>query len=143
MSSFDKIKICASTGVSEASDVLTINYSNAHMSYTKGSVYVTNMINKHEYKKFIKLRDQWKDETKFISSGTKLFSNKAYQDIIKIGEKSIPWLLREIQKNNDHWYFALSELTGANPIKDEHAGMLDDMRDDWLKWAAEKNYATT
>ncbi len=38
-----------------------------------------------------------------------------------------------------HWFLALREITGADPVEDKHRGLLDKMAGDWLKWGREQS----
>lgn len=39
----------------------------------------------------------------------------AYQRIIGLGPEVAPLLLRELERQPDHWFWALKALTGADP----------------------------
>ena len=98
-------------------------------------------------KKTKKVRDQfdelfqkWQAETALLSSGTAIVSNTAYTQIIGMGEIVIPFILMQLQKNPQHLFFALYQITGENPIPLSHAGNLEKMTADWLDWGYKKGY---
>jgi hypothetical protein len=91
-------------------------------------------------KEFNKLSTQWKSETQHLSSMHKIVENPNYQEIIAMGEVALPFIFQSLQKSPDHWFYALREITGDNPIKSEDAGNLPKMTQSWLNWAYEKGY---
>lgn len=127
-------------GVTTEANVLSINYSNAVNIYIGKSIIISQKLKAEKFRKFIKLRDKWKEETLFVSSGTSIISNSAYKEIIGIGNLAIPWIIRELTKNDDHWFFALEQITGHNPIEKENIGKVKKMKEDWLNWASENDY---
>jgi hypothetical protein len=51
----------------------------------------------------------------------------------------IPFLLKDLEHKPEHWFVALSEITGENLIPEEASGRMDDMAKAWLDWAQENN----
>jgi hypothetical protein len=43
---------------------------------------------------------------------------------------------------NNHvpWYFALSDITGENPVKAKNRGKFEHIVLDWIEWAKENDY---
>lgn len=78
---------------------------------------------------------QWKRETRYMSSIDKMMSHPCYLMIIGMGPSALPLIFEELQSDIDHWFFALSMITGENPVKDEDAGDMLKMRDTWLEYA--------
>ena len=60
--------------------------------------------------------------------------NPAYQRIIAMGEKAVPLILRELERELDHWFWALEVLTDENPVSGEHEGNMVEMRERWMEW---------
>ena len=89
-------------------------------------------------KEFRKLVKQWRDETFFLSSLTKMFAHPAYQRIMAMGKEGIPLVLREMQKSQDSWFYALKFMAG----EDVAAGIknFDDAKSAWLEWGYKHNY---
>jgi hypothetical protein len=52
----------------------------------------------------------------------------------------IPLLLRELQATPDHWFWALKELTGENPVTPASRGNVAAMAKCWLDWGKQKGY---
>jgi hypothetical protein len=84
--------------------------------------------------RFAGLASTWREETAVTSSFTDMVLNSAYQQIIALGPDVVPIILRALERRPDHWFWALSALTGANPIPAEAAGDLPRMTDAWLQW---------
>ena len=64
----------------------------------------------------------------------------AYQQIIGMGEYALPLIFQALQREPDHWFWALGAITGENPVPDAHAGDLDAMTSDWLSWGDAHGY---
>lgn len=94
------------------------------------------------YPRFQELKATWLEETKFFSSSTDIISNPSYREIISLGDVAVALILDDLRENGpDHWFAALMELTGADPVPKEHAGNISEMALDWFHWAEEKTYA--
>ncbi|MFA5747374.1 MAG: hypothetical protein WC926_04895 [Candidatus Paceibacterota bacterium] len=90
--------------------------------------------------RFNSLVSTWKQDTEFSSSVSEIVSNKAYLQIIALGEKVLPLIFKSMEQEPNHWFVALTSITGGvNPIKPEHRGNLSKMTEDWLDWA-KKHY---
>jgi len=90
--------------------------------------------------KFEKLVSEWKTTRNPINSGTEMFMHPAYQKIIGMGSEVIPLILREMEANLDHWFWALKAITGKDPVPPSHRGRLKLMTEDWLSWAKKQGY---
>lgn len=97
--------------------------------------------NTHLEEQFQELSESWKAKTKFISNITKKSHHPDYQRIIAIGKPVVPWILKDLQKNGPNdWFWALTEITGDNPITKRIAGKIQEMSNAWLKWGKMKDY---
>ncbi|MBI2907103.1 MAG: hypothetical protein HYX92_05545 [Chloroflexi bacterium] len=83
---------------------------------------------------FKELADQWRKETRFLSAVDDIAMHPAYQRIIGMGQKAVPLILRELQHELDHWFWALESITGESPVPPEDAGKMRRMRETWLEW---------
>jgi len=81
---------------------------------------------------FSRLAEIWKEETIFSSKIE--WEHPAYQQIIALGEPIVPIILEELQRQPGHWFIALAEITGENPVEEDHRGRVELMTDDWLEW---------
>jgi len=84
--------------------------------------------------KFRRLQERWKEETYAMSSLHDMFLNEAYQSIIGLGPAVLPYILRETNRNPDHWYWALRAITGESPVPDSLFGDVDAMSRCWVNW---------
>ena len=91
--------------------------------------------------RFLELAAQWRTDTRFLSSMTQMALHPAYQQILGMGPQVVPLLLRELDRNPDHWFWALTAITGADPIKPEDRGHLRKMSEAWLQWGREHGFA--
>jgi hypothetical protein len=105
-------------------------------------------IAEHERQKteeaFSALYDQWRTERGTTSSITEMVMCKAYLQIIALGPRVIPIILRRMEDQGaepDMWFVALQILTGADPVTDEIRGDFGAMARRWLDWAAANGYA--
>lgn len=89
---------------------------------------------------FKKLREEWKGATRFMSSVTKMAMHPAYQQIIGLGPAAVPLLLRELETEPDHWFWALHAITREDPVPPESCGKLNEMARAWLDWGNRKGY---
>lgn len=83
------------------------------------------------------LNNAWKKDVMYESSATKIVSHPAYQLIIEMGEVMIPFILNEVSRGSNHWFFALQKISGHTP---NDAGTLnfDELRPSWMQWAEEQ-----
>jgi hypothetical protein len=89
-------------------------------------------------KEFRKLAGQWRRDTEFLSSVTQMASHPAYQRIIVIGRPAIPLILQELKQRPDHWFWALSAITGEDPVPAGAA--FDEAVQAWLRWGKEQGF---
>jgi hypothetical protein len=79
----------------------------------------------------------WKDQTGHLSSMTKAIAHPSYLRIIGLAKHSTGHeierlLLQELESEPDHWFAALSAITGEDPVKPEDN--FDEAVDAWLAW---------
>ncbi len=91
-------------------------------------------------KKFKYHARHWKEDTMFMSSIHAMMENRHHAAIVAMGEEVLPLLFKELEENKDHWFMALHEITGVNPVPAEFAGHVATMREHWLKWGRENGY---
>ncbi len=80
---------------------------------------------------FHRLSNQWKRETGHLSNLKKKCAHPCYQEIIRIGEPALPFILDDLEKTYDDWFVALKAITGADPIAPEIAGNIPKMTEVW------------
>ncbi len=88
--------------------------------------------------RFLDLAQQWEDETGHLSSPSQRMLHPSYKAILGMGhehkDQIIGFLIQDMKKNRRQWFWALSYLAQANPIKPEDAGRIDRMIDAWVRW---------
>lgn len=65
---------------------------------------------------------------------TQMVAHPAYLQIIGLGRAVLPYLLDELARQPDHWFHALSAITGEDPIPPSAEGNLAAMTPAWLAW---------
>jgi hypothetical protein len=88
--------------------------------------------------RFQELVQAWKVGTAPLSSATEMAMHPAYQQIIGLGQDAVPLLLSELQREPDHWFWALKAITGVDPVEPRQRGQLREMAEAWLRWAREQ-----
>jgi hypothetical protein len=89
---------------------------------------------------FYQLVEQWRGETRGVSSTEQLSMHSAYQQIIGMGSDVIPMLLRELERNSGRWFWALKSITREDPVTPEQQGKTKEMIESWLNWGRKKGY---
>lgn len=88
---------------------------------------------------FARLAAEWKAARTPTSSARRMAEHPAYRAIIALGRPAVSLILDELRREPDHWFIALSEITGASPVPAESRGNLSAMTDAWVKWWDEAN----
>jgi hypothetical protein len=88
---------------------------------------------------FLQLSRQWREERPPSSFVEDLVLHPAYQRIIGLGQEIVPLILRELQQQPDHWFWALHCITGEDPVDTADAGNLNRMADAWVEWGRKRN----
>jgi hypothetical protein len=89
-------------------------------------------------KRFKQLADKWEGDVAYLSSMG--YDHPAYGEIISMGPEIVPLLLRDMEQHHTHWFHALRQITGVNPVPNEASGNIPEMVDYWLKWGRENGY---
>jgi hypothetical protein len=85
--------------------------------------------------RFKKLAKEWREETSFCSDPNEIFLHAAYQQIIGMGTLALPFIFASLEKEIEHWFWALRAITGEDPVPENDRGDLDKMAHAWLDWA--------
>ncbi len=83
---------------------------------------------------FQKLAAEWQDATARFSSSSKIVQHPAYQQIIQLGQAAVPMILRDLDREPDHWFAALRAITGEDPVAPTDHGYMDRMAAAWVRW---------
>ncbi len=92
--------------------------------------------------RFRRLTEQWKAETRFLSSTTAIAEHPAYREIVAMGEAVLPLIFDDLSRNPGQWYSALAILTGENPVAEADRGKIHAMTRAWLEWGVLHGYLT-
>jgi len=96
--------------------------------------------------RFREFVSQWRKERNSLSSSAwDNVRSPAYQRIIGMGERALPFILREMQRevatgDPDDWFVALWSITGENPVPLENRGQLKEMARAWIDWGLRLGY---
>lgn len=88
--------------------------------------------------KFHRLAEEWRTSTAHLSSVTEMATHPAYQEIIGLGKPAIPLLVKALERNLDHWFWALRAITGIDPVPPNDRGNMRKMADAWVGWARQQ-----
>ena len=91
--------------------------------------------------RFTELADQWEKETVFLSSMRRIAAHPAHQEIVSMGEPAVPLILERMRAQGGYWFYALRDITGANPIQPADRGKVSAMQEAWLEWGEANGYA--
>jgi large subunit ribosomal protein L15 len=111
-----------------------------------GSATVIDEIEIEEIKsRFASLTQNWEYKTQLFSSTTRIISHYAYQEIIKLGREHpkliVPLIADKLKSEKPkHWFAALREITGENPVSKQIAGKVDKMAASWISFFKERGY---
>ena len=79
-----------------------------------------------------RLADLWRKETGVYSSVSKKLQHPAYRKIIGMGDKALPWILRELQDHPAAWFEALRAIARQSPVPPEDRTDPKKARAAWL-----------
>ena len=92
-------------------------------------------------REFQELARQWRHDTGHFSFVSQMTRHPAYQSIIEMGEPVIPIILKDLQRQPDHWFPALAAISGESPpIPKEYRGRMMAITKIWLEWGKAKGY---
>ena len=86
------------------------------------------------WQRLAELGATWREERGVSSSLTDLVLSPSYQRVISLGKPVVPYILAELARRPDHWFWALTAITGADPVPPEAAGDVRAMTEAWIKW---------
>ncbi len=91
--------------------------------------------------RFEELADRWQEETFFLSRSDRAIAHTAYQEIINLGQPMVPLILERMRSQGGHWFEALEQITGADPVSPADYGNIAAMQNSWLQWGERNGYA--
>jgi hypothetical protein len=87
---------------------------------------------------FHRLANDWREATLFTSAVDRIVMNHAYQRIIGLGPIAIPLILRELRREPELWFWALSSLTGEDAAAGEDT--VEGAATRWVEWGVSRGY---
>lgn len=87
---------------------------------------------------FEKLKTEWKSKTRYMSNSAQMATIWPYQQIIGMGPPALPLILKELERETDHWFWALEAISGENPVPAEQAGQVEYMAKAWIEWGRQE-----
>ena len=91
-----------------------------------------------EESEFATMAAKWKRETKHLSAVRQKSMHPIYQRLIGFGPSVVPLILKDLQRECGHWFWALQALTGTNPVAP--GSTIQEARESWLAWGKKQNY---
>lgn len=89
--------------------------------------------------RFNRLKKEWIRGTERLSILSQIVLHPSYQQIIAMGPKVIPFILRSLEKEPDHWFWALKMLNEDNDVADGEETIAGAAAA-WLRWGRENGY---
>lgn len=88
--------------------------------------------------RFRRLAAEWKERSRFLSNTAQMALLWPYQGIIGMGNPVVPLILQELEREPDHWFWALQAITQENPVAPEAAGNIRLMAQAWIEWGKQR-----
>lgn len=88
--------------------------------------------------RFQQRKEDWKSKTRHLSNVAQISLVFSYQEIIGMGPEVVPLILEELEKEPDHWFWALEAITGENPVGDDIAGNIEAAASAWIAWGRQR-----
>ena len=90
--------------------------------------------------RFTELADRWEAETVFLFNLDRAAEHPAHKEIVSMGEQAVPLILQRMQTQGGHWFHALRDITGKNPVKRSDCGKVAAIQASWLEWGEANGY---
>ena len=98
-------------------------------------------IEPEEQERFQELAEQWEEETFFLSRSDQAVAHPAHQEIINLGQPAVPLILQRMRSQGGHWFEALQQITGEDPVSPADYGNIAAMQNSWLQWGEDRGFA--
>ena len=76
---------------------------------------------------FHRLAEIVREECAHLSSIREIVQHPAYQQIIGMGPRVLPLILRELEHKPEHWFWALRLIAQEDPVLPDHRGVVAEM----------------
>jgi hypothetical protein len=84
--------------------------------------------------RFERLAAEWKQRSKYLSNTAQMAMLPSYQRIVGMGAAAVPFILDELAREPNQWFWALEAITEENPVPQEAAGRVRLMAQAWIDW---------
>ena len=91
--------------------------------------------------RFEELAHRWEEETFFLSRSDRAIAHPVHQEIVNLGRPVVPLILERMRSQGGHWFEALQQITGEDPISPADYGNIAAMQNSWLQWGEDHGYA--
>ena len=98
------------------------------------TVAIRDRLERERCQRFQELAERWEYETVFLSSTEQMARHPAHQEIVGMGEAAAPLILERMRSKGGHWFHALQDITGADPVDPSDYGNIAAMQESWLAW---------
>ena len=88
--------------------------------------------------RFRRLAAEWKKQSRFLSNSAQMAMLRPYQQIIGMGPAVLPFILDELRREPDQWFWALESITEQNPVPPESMGKVRLMAQAWVAWGEQQ-----
>lgn len=85
-------------------------------------------------RRFNSYAEEWTAQTAHLSVLSQRIMHPSYQRIIGLGADALPLIIERLSSQPDHWFWALSAISGEDPVRPEDAGRFGAMREAWIGW---------
>ena len=85
----------------------------------------------------LELTVDWKSKSLHLSNTAQISMIFSYQKIIGMGPLVVPLILAELQREPDHWFWALEAITGENPVAKQDFGDIEASANAWISWGSQ------
>ena len=90
--------------------------------------------------RFQELAAWWEAKTVFISNSQRARFHPAHEAIVNLGQPVVPFILERMRAQGGHWFEALEQITGENPVPIGSHGNIEAMQRAWLQWGEEHGH---
>lgn len=88
--------------------------------------------------RFQRLAGEWKERARHMSNTAQMAMLPSYQRIIGMGWDAVPYILDELRREPNQWFWALEAITEENPVPPAAAGKVRQMAQAWIEWGAQR-----
>lgn len=88
------------------------------------------------------LAARWRAERPRGADIADMSATPACRAVVAMGMRAVRPILLQLRQKPEHWFAALHEITGANPVPAHAEGKLKVMAAAWIEWGRERGYVS-